>query len=155
VGFQHSRQTQVEAVELHPPLEVAVEPGLTLAAEPAVAHSIGSRQHNLHSLRMLHRGLHPAGWHSTGRIERCNRSAIRLRQVVRVWWVLQSREIRSYCYDLRSSYLGRLGHRCRNLCYYRKNLVLCTNPAHRTNDDLHSVRSHRYTTPSSVAAGWP
>jgi hypothetical protein len=155
VGFQHSRQTQVEAAELHPLLEVAVEPGLTLAADPAVAHSIGSRQHSLHSLRMLHRGLHQAGWHSTGRIERCNRSATRLHQVVQVWWVLQSREIRSYCYDLRSSYLWRLDHRCRNLCYHRKDLFLCTSPVHRMNDDLHSVRSHRCMIPSSVAAGWP
>jgi hypothetical protein len=105
VGSQHSQQTQAEAVELHlPPQEVA-EPGLTLAAEPAVAHSIDSRQHSLHSLRMLHRGLHQADWHSIGRIERCNRSATRLRQVVLVWLVLQGKEIRSCCYGLQSSHL--------------------------------------------------
>ena len=101
----HSRQTQVEEAELHLPLEEVVEPGLTLAAEPAVAHSIGSRQHSLHSLRMLHRDLHQAGWHSIGRIERCNRPATRLHQVVLVWLVLQNKEIRSCCYGLQSSHL--------------------------------------------------
>jgi hypothetical protein len=59
--FQRLQQTRVEAGELRRHLEVAVEPGPALAAEPAVVRSIGSRQHSLHSLRTPRKDLRLAG----------------------------------------------------------------------------------------------